>query len=255
VTQRLVQLRALMNKRKGPKLSTHHVQMVFQALRTTDSDVDIFMAWLGTCVQVAGSHSTLCFASMAAVREIFVTIVCPMLSPKELSMPAWKCFRTWFTLLCHGKEETTGATGATTGATGHGRNMEVGLAVLWDIVLHCLNDEISNQASEALLVVCLKGIETTGGGGKDVVSFLDKIFTTYLEGATGDGSDGGSDKVTLRCLGLLSKYVTTGRATVAAAITTKKKEGTPLPVWNFDQPPKEEDTTRTPWVLPKVNYA
>jgi len=91
-------------------------------------------------------------------------------------MPAWKCFRTWFTLLCHGKEETTGAAGAT------GRNMEVGLAVLWDIVLHCLNDEISNQASEALLVVCLKGIETTGGGGKDVVSFLDKIFTTYLKG-------------------------------------------------------------------------
>jgi hypothetical protein len=88
----------------------------------------------------------------------------------------------------------------------------VGLASLWEIVLHATNDAISKQASETLLIVCSQGIHNTGGGGKDVIEFLEKIFSKYLN----DNNRENKDIVTLRCLDLLSNFVTRSRETIVS---------------------------------------
>ena len=51
IHQRLLQLRALMGKRKGPQLTLEQVSSIHSSLSTNLSDQNIFMDWLAKCVR------------------------------------------------------------------------------------------------------------------------------------------------------------------------------------------------------------
>ena len=130
----------------------------------------------------------------------------------------------------------------------------VGLDSLWDIFLHVKDDDISNQASETLLNV--SKIDTFNNNNNEgivnekVIQFLNKIFLKHLapENDDGNNSSNGSngsngerkgEKVTVRCLSLLLKFVQNSRLTIAVMKEKNNdrevQQSRSNKTWTFDQ--------------------
>ena len=269
VTQRLMVLKILMSKYRGPRLTCEQVRSIHRVMSRSRSDRSLFMSWLSKATTQKDNTGS-CF-DLSVVADIFqnVVFVSGGSPSSEISMSGWKCFRTMFTLL-NDEKSTSLFSAATSIATPsesaaaletntqrtaeeekkendkHDTTMEVvvGLSELWDIVLHTKNSIISDEAAETLLEVCSRGIQKTGGSGKHVVEFLQKIFLTHLSSSSTklatSVKESSNDQVTLRCLSLLHKFVKSSREAIATdpmlrLPQTLRLEKSTAAAWTFDK--------------------